>query len=383
VRLGAEAEVRHPPRFTGVLGAVGGFLAAAGVVALMAELPDDNRRLSSAAVALLMIVGGYLLLHAVPAPAGRAAGVVVVASAIPPLAFFVAVDPDSTFGSGQMKTALFLTAGGWLLAYLMGTVRGHVLLLGLALVGSWLFVLSLEGGEPFLTPLAPFSASVGPDYDDDELPEAIVTPTPLTTDLPFGVAPNTGERFDPGVDPFGQDDPFGIEEDPFEPPFPSEAETLVEEPDVRFGGGVGSGTGGLSLLVGVAYLAAALVLDRRRLAAAATAFVAAGNLALVSGIVAVAFDEGVVVTALLGLALAVGLMGLGVTTGRRFTAWLGGIGLAVAVSALVGDTVGEDEVAAALLVLMAGAATVLIAYLLGPIVGDEERPPAPTLGETG
>lgn len=316
-RLGPDAERRLPPRFTGVLGAVGGVLAAEGVLALMGQLPDEGIRASGAAVALLLIVGGYLLLHAAVAPATRAAGVVLVAAGIGPLTFFVAVDPDSTFGTGQVKTMLVLAAGGWLLAYLVGAARGHVLLLGLALLSSWLFVVSFENPAGLFIPVAPF-VSVG-----------------------AGVA-ESGPHWS------------------------------------------GSGSAGaLSLLVAAAYFLVALALDRRRLAAPATAFVAVGHLALLSGMIAVAFDAGVTGTAVLGFVLAVGVAGLGVTTGRRFTAWLGAAGVGAAAVALVAEAVGDDEVAASLLLLVVGATVVLIAYLLGPVVGDEERPASQLVDETG
>ena len=94
----------------------------------------------------------------------------------------------------------------------------------------------------------------------------------------------------------------------------------------------------VSLAVGVVLLLAAYWLDRTGWAGTATGFISVGNLAFVIGVAGVlASFDGVVAPSLVVVVAGFAMTIVGAGSGRRFTAWLGAVGMAVGLIALIVD----------------------------------------------
>jgi drug/metabolite transporter (DMT)-like permease len=119
-----------------------------------------------------------------------------------------------------------------------------------------------------------------------------------------------------------------------------------------------STVGFVSLLFGAGYVVAGHVLDRRRLAGAATPLLVSGYLALAIGYLALADELEMLGTGLLVAATGVLVALLGVRVGRRATAWLGagaaGFGLFLLVMDIFEDS--DDPTGPAVTLIIVGAA---------------------------
>jgi hypothetical protein len=213
------------------------------------------------------------------------------------------------------------------------------------------------------------------DGDDLEL-------RPLNSAWSAFEVPGSSEGFDPlapgsiETDPFGSDDPFGFESDPFDE-YPFEDDPFSEggfgespylpEPLIRVQplGGSGERFGWSTLFFGLAYLGGGALLDRRGDHRRATAFFAVASPLAYVGIAASGLDE----VWAYGLAfLVVGVIAakLGADQDRRFTAWSGTLAATAGTVYVVFDVLGGNPsgTAVGLSLLVVGLAAAVGAHLL-------------------
>lgn len=146
---GAIAYIRAPtgrvdrrptPRFSVLVAASGALLIVGGLVGanIITDLPDALLMIGY----LVLVVGGYALVWMFRDGPLAAAGATASGIALPiVLSVTFGGSDDAAFGA----TAL-LSMAGWLAAYFVGPGRGHVIYLGLALVGVATFIVGLLGG---------------------------------------------------------------------------------------------------------------------------------------------------------------------------------------------------------------------------------------------
>jgi hypothetical protein len=349
---GAE---RPPPAFAATIGAAGGVLIVIGLATLVSELADGR-----VAVGVVLLAAAAVALVAMAAtadPAVRAAGVAVAALGGGSGVIALAVDPGTLGGPSDLAGPLAAVSGGWLVLYLVGPARRRPLLLGLALGGVWLTLVTLTGPS-----VGPDFASVGAEIGPDAGGSSELFGGADGTDLVVGEE-DGGDLFGDGPAPDASGDG---------PDAGGPAAGLLAEPEAEPFSGFGSLAGGpladvgtagfASLALGAGYLAAALVLDRRRRSGVATPFVAVGIPALAVGLAVTGADAGAVPAGLLAVAAGGALCWAGAATGRRLSAWAGAAGAAAGVVVLV-DRIdaGDDPVVGGALALAAGAALVALA----------------------
>jgi hypothetical protein len=125
----------------------------------------------------------------------------------------------------------------------------------------------------------------------------------------------------------------------------------------------------VALLFGAGYLVAARALDRRGLPGMATPFVAVGDVALLVGVVLLAFENEAVVVGLVATAVGALLAVFGSRRGRRATTWLGAFGVFAGMLAVVGDTV-DEATPFGLVVMLVGAIVVASATVVSTAMGE-------------
>lgn len=337
--FGAWAARRAEPRLWISLAGAGCLLAVSGllVIAGDAQVSDDGGGSTTPGILLfLLVVGaGYVLMQVCREAPIATAGVTAVVLGVPPLVYFVTFD-ESDVPPFSIDGVLAFSALVWLVSYLVGPGRGRPVLLGAGLVFAWLFALHL--------------------IDD-----------PLTSG--FGDVPIVSD------DPFGSDGAFG-DLDPDDGGFGDDTFDDGGFGDGRVGGTRGprpdwTALGVASVVFGAGYLVTSRVLDRRRLAGSATPFVAAGHVALPTGIVMLGDDLEVIGT---GLALAVtGVLvaWLGALGGRRATTVIGAVEVLVGTYMVLGDVMEDASATSfgvALFVL--GGVVVGGAHLLHVLTGE-------------
>lgn len=118
------------------------------------------------------------------------------------------------------------------------------------------------------------------------------------------------------------------------------------------------------MAVGVIYVGVAAVLDRRRHGRPATPLLSIGDVALFVGLIALGPDLEVEGTSVLVVVAGVVLILLGTATGRRFTAWLGAVAVALGTVSLVAELTGNSELVGGTVLVVVGAVVVLLANLL-------------------
>lgn len=329
---------RPAPRLAVVLAAAGCVLAVIGVLVIATDpLVDtgdgDPNQLPGVIASVLLIAVGLALVAVARNGPLATAGVVASALGIPPLVFYATFDTDG-FPPFDIALVLGLSALAWLVLYVVPPGKGHAFYLGAGLFALWLYALEAIEGL-FSSPFDLFSAfafGFSPQFEPVPGPDEFGDSSTLT--------PFTGE------DPFGR----------FDPPDPT---TLAV----------------ISLVLAVAFLAAAFLLDRRGKDGAATPFTVAGILIAPVGLLFLADDLGELGTGLaftgLGLAFATG----GAIAGRRWTTWFGGVlivqGLAVVGAEIVGDDASATTVG---LVLMAlGLVAVAAGWIVTGLLGEPDE----------
>jgi hypothetical protein len=235
----------------------------------------------------------------------------------------------------------------WFAAYVVGPGAGRLVFLGLALAGTWLFVLNLLEPIEQLTPFGMMGASSS-----------------------FEAETSSGEMsFDEDGNPVFDEDFQDFEE--FD-------ETEFEDDSFGFDAPDFTDLGIASLLFGAAYAIAGFVLSRRGFDGTGTPFTAVSIAALVVGLQAVAPDLEQVGTGVLAIVIGVGLAGIGSACKRRATAWIGaaiaGAGAIAVVQKGVEDASATGQSLAFLLIgLAVVCAAQVLTNVLGELAEEDER----------
>jgi hypothetical protein len=134
------------------------------------------------------------------------------------------------------------------------------------------------------------------------------------------------------------------------------------------------------LILGLAYLGAGAVLDRRRQSRVATPLYGVALPVIILGLlVSAATDFGLWGASLLGLALASGTIWLAVAAARRGTAWIATVGGFAALVTMVGRAFGRSDLAVGFALMLLGVAVLVAADLAtgraDPFPHDDGRLP--------
>ncbi|MGH9032608.1 MAG: hypothetical protein ACRDZV_10820, partial [Acidimicrobiia bacterium] len=288
-QLGWRGERRAAPFLSHALGAGGGALLAVGVLVLGFDLGDDDgSTMPGALFCALLIAAAIVLLFRMPGPV-RSGCVAALVLGVPGLWFFLTTIESS---SGSTTALQLLSFASFLGLFLVPPTRGRAILLGLALLFLWSFVTGEVAGINKLAEIQTESSSdviVSDDFDDGDF-----------------------EEFDEDEETFPE----------------SNAETDA---------------GVVSLIFGGAYLAAAWVLDRRRLVGLGTPFVAIGIIAAATGVIIVGIDAGAIGGGVLAVAVGVGIGFVGARGfDRRASVWLGALTAVVGITVVIEDIVDLD-----------------------------------------
>jgi membrane protein implicated in regulation of membrane protease activity len=267
--LGEEARKRPDPTLRGSIVAAGAVLTVAGLFAIALDSGDGDTNLIGIALGLIAVGAGHVILVSLP-PEVRPAGVALVALGTPMALGFLLDDLDSP------SLLLVMLAIAFGAQWLVGPARGASILLTLALLSTWAFLLDAVSSDS------------------------------------------------------GSSDPVVALSD-------------VSVPETTFTSGDDT-VSYISLLIGIGLLIATRTLDGREFHGIATSAVIVGDIAFVIGVfgVVATFDDdaaGSVFVILAGLVLAF----VGAGGGRRFTTWLGGIGLLIGLLALLSTAIDFDD----------------------------------------
>jgi hypothetical protein len=321
-RLGTRAVGRPEPRLGVSLAGAGIALAVVGVLVWGGDYltsggnggGDDgsSRRLLGVALALAVVVAGYAL--AIRARRGplATAGVAASALGVPALLGFLTFDTART-GDGppfSLDAIVLVSVLVWLVSYLVVPgTRGHAFYLGLAAITTWIYL--LDKAEPSLF--------------GDAFVGFIVLLAP--SDL-FG-NPGAGADW-----------------------------TTVSV---------------LCLVFGLAYYAAAFVLDRVGRPGPGAALAVAGFLATTSGASAAAVNLPAVGVGVLLIVLGLILAYFGSCGRRRFTTWAWSTGAAVGITVIIAKLAGQNSAAAGVALILSGAVVVVAGHLLTGVLHEPDE----------
>ena len=348
-RLGERTRRRPPPGFGHVLGAAAGAFAVVAIVAFVVEVASNDPTAPGvgfdAALALAALVVGFRA----PGPL-RSAGVTILVLTVPIIWFF------ALFGSGgggrsELRAVYLLSIGTYLVLYCLGWTRGRAILLAGALV----FLAGWIGFE-----VAGDNATVVPFQNQVSTPFSISGSSSGNGSSGSGQTTiGSGSALDPSgtlnLDSSNQSDD----------------------------------TSTTSLIIGLVFLGAGALLDRRKLAGAATPFIAVGAIEALAGAVALGGSKGTLAGGLLAAAagIVVGVVGA-MGPQRRASTWIGVLAIfgglvAVLVDIAPGSAAGVGGIALGFAIGL-GAIAVFLAPRLGePDDGGMDTAlPAPDPGET-
>jgi hypothetical protein len=356
-RPGAWRPYRRPTPWLGhAVAAGGGTVVAAGVVALGLDSVGTGRAVGPALLVAGMTALAYALWRPLPSLL-RAALTAVVVVGIGATFGFLFLPGAETFGDVRGFVALSLTA--WLLAYLVGSARGRVVLLTLALSMSWFWATS-EIARPS-TPAGVFAQLVPFGFPLYFLPLA-------------GFGCTTGFESQSGMG-FADSAEMGVPTEGTQIDYPVMEDHCIRP---RFGA-----VGIVSLAIGSLFFLALFVLDSSSRRGTATAFAVPGTIAIVVGLIEIGIKIGADwnaswLTGVVSFVVGLGVGCTGVGARRRFTTWFGAFTATVGVvifsadiSNRAFDLDGSDpgRKVGALLVAF-GLVAVAVAYVVGRIVGE-------------
>lgn len=374
---------RPAPTFEALLGAAGGVVLLASAGAFADSVPDEDVRVAGLALSLLVLVVGCVLSAVSLGRATSAAGVVLSAGAVLPLAFLLTNDPEAIDDESDFLVAALVAVAFWLVLFALGPNRGHGLFLGLALFMLWSGALSQTDPSPFFWGFEPASRPVElrTEIPADRIPDVRPMPEFRAPDFEPAPLPDFPTSPDPRVEPQRPPEPRVIEPQPppgfrFRPPPPPTTDTtgpeqaaarpqliasqgveFEEEPRPPVAGAV------VSILFGLSYLLLAALFDASRLWRPASATFLVGVVALVVGTFLLGPRYGATVAGGVAIALAALVVGAGVVAGRRAVAWVGAAGLALGMIAVVSSVFDDSPGAAAACLLVVGAAVVTLGLL--------------------
>ncbi len=325
-RLGWRAQRRPRPGFAHVLGAAAGAFAVVAVVSFVVEVSSDDPTLPGVAFDAALVIAALALGFFVPGPI-RSACVTALVLAIP-LVWLFALLGDGNGGRGDVRAIYLLTLACYLALYLVGWTKGRAIFLAgaLLLFASWLtFEVAGSNSNSFV----PFQSV----FTNGSSNSGIGTPT---NSLSLSNGDDTTDS-----------------------------------------------TAAVALVIGILFLGAGAVLDRRKLEGAATPFIAVGALEAIVGAVVLGGNESLLMGGLLAVAAGaiVGIIGARGDR-RRATTWIGVLTVFGGLVAVIVDIAPDSAWGVGAIALGFAVALSLIAWWLAPVLGEPDdgdaRPTDPT-----
>jgi hypothetical protein len=328
-RLGWRVERRPRPGFAHVLGAAAGAFVVVGVVAFVAEA--DNQDPTAPGVVFSLILIAVALLAGVRAAGPlRAACVTALVFAVPLLWFF-AFFGSGSFGKGELRGVYLLSLVCYGVLYLATWTKGRAIFLGGVLLAfaSWA---AFEVGDSS-SGVVPFQSEISSRTATDS----------------SGMS-------------------FATEDD------------ATDATDA---------TATVAMVIGLVFLGAGALLDRRGYAGAATPFVAVGAIEALAGAIVLGGNDSLLLAGFLAIAAGavVGLVG-GHGDRRRATTWIGVLAVFGGCVAIIVDIAPSSAAGVGGIAFGFALALGSIAWWLAPVLGepddgdDRPRPTAPPGGST-
>lgn len=330
--LGDRTVRRPDPRLGIGLAGVGMLMVVLGVIvwagdhAVADAGPGDNPDTTLGVIlSLLVVVVGVGLLVRFESGPVATAGVVASGLGVPVMLGFLTFDESRVEGDSlalpfSVDTIALVSIALWTAAYLwLPHGRGRSFYLAAGTVFTWLYLAELveDGALTYLVTL-PFSAFL----------------------WPFS-----------SVGGFESD--FGL----------PDAATI----------------GWISVLVGVGYYVAAVVLDRRERHGAATPFAGVGFVALALGLAHLVDSLQPAGAGFLMIVVGAGLAVFGATQRRRFTTWAWCLGIGLGVLLVVGDVAEGNNAGLGIASIVLGAGAVVAGQLVTAKLGEpDEMTPGPS-----
>jgi hypothetical protein len=314
-RLGWRARQRPEPGFAHALAAGAGVFAVIAVGGLVSELTSGDPTAPGVLLNLALAVAAFAAALRLSGPI-RSMGTTVLVLTVPTI-FFFAFFGGGDRGTGSIRGLLLLSTATFLVLYLVSWTKGRAVLLAFALlfVATWILV-EVGNGSSGASRVMPFQSQISSQ-----------TGTGFTT---------TGDD---------------------------------SSRDVEIA----------ALVVGLAMLGSAALLDRRELAGAATPFIVVGAIFALIGALGLASNESTVLGGLIAAAIGagIGIVG-GLGDDRRGSTWIGVIIVVIGLIAVIadlasGDTLGLVGLAAAVAIALAVGAVLLAPRLHEHVDGDRSN----------
>jgi hypothetical protein len=303
---------------------------------------DEGSNLPGILLCLAVVAAGFVLLHFFRELPASTAGVTAIVLGLPALMVFLTFDVNSS-ELVSLEAVLGGSALVWLIAYLVGPGAGRPVLLGVALLFGWLFVIQAVE-DPFQSGLeTPTLLEEGP------LP-GVDDPAPPDEDDPFA------DDLDDDLDDEFADDEFG---------------TDVGDDFGSESSGSATTVGIISVLFGAGYLVGARLLDRRGVPGPGVPLSFVGHVALPVGVVFLSEDleavgTGIAFVVIGGLAIWSGALG-----SRRATTVIGAIEIFVGIILVIGEFMDDSSATSVgVTFFVVGALIVLAAQLLHSQTGE-------------
>jgi hypothetical protein len=381
---------RPLPRVPSVLAAAGGVMLVAGFVVLIGQFPDSQRRWLAILTAVILeaaAVAGLWALRHRPTYTGA---VTVSLLGVLPAWFFLVVDPHSRqpFESpGDLKTKatiiLLLAIVGWVLLFFLAPVARQTVFaaaglaaLAILLVIQIAFTTSSPRivGQPapagHATHVHPAAAH---QTGDDGSSDSFGSTDPYADDYSDSYGDDYSDSYsddysdsysDDYSDSFSDDysDSYGDSGSGSFDGSTSELGPLAISPADLFGVDFAPGKFASVLVVlGLLYLGAATLLDKAGQSRIATAGFAIGVPVVTVGLVTSgATDFGLWGASILGLLIALGVTWSGVKGARRFTSWFAGVGVVIALAAMIIRLFSKSATGGGVALLLCGLAIIVV-----------------------
>jgi hypothetical protein len=311
-----------------VLGAAAGAFLVVAIVAFVAEVTSDDPTVPGVLFDLALVAIALVAGFRAPGPL-RSAAVTAIVLAVP-LIFLFGFFGGGDAGRGEIRAVLLLTLVSYVVLYLFTWTKGRaVLLAGALLVFAGWAAFEVAGGDS--TSVIPFQGQVSSSSGSSS----------STSSTDFGLGSSSSS---------------------------TSADDTTET------------TATVALVIGLVFLGAGAVLDRKRYAGAATPFVAVGALETLAGAIVFGGHDGVLLAGLLavGAGAVVGLIGAHGDR-RRATTWIGVLAVFGGLVAVLVDLAPDSAAGVGGIAFGFAVVLALVAWWLAPLLGepDDGHEPVP------